>query len=323
MSYTNELIKQIRDKVSASGRRRLLFIDGDDPRAVAAAVRIQQEGLAEVTMLIDSTMADKRVPELSYVVLDEQSALVPELIAAYLEARGGKADETEARVAIRQRPVYAALLIRQGYYDGAIGGLLYPTADILRAGFRMIGPSPGIKTISSCMVLVRDDLRYIFSDISVNPSPTPEQLSDIALNAAQFATQLQFDPRIAFLSFSTTGSAKHPAAEAVAQAYNHFCQRTDNKYPTLGEIQFDAAIDEQIRLEKLQSIVPYKGETNVYIFPDLNSGNIGYKIAQRLGNMLAIGPIVTGIAQPFNDLSRGATVEDVYHTGLMTLLSCY
>lgn len=312
MSYQKELENLVLSNQKLSGIKKILIIDGIDPRAVEAAKQLKDQGLVHPILLCEEKFDSKGV---DIEVMSEEK--IQAFAKEFFEFRKGKETEESSLKSMKTLPFYASMLLRKGLVDGVIGGLEFPTADILRAAFKVIGPVKGIKTISSVMIMHKDDQRFIFSDISVNISPSPEQLAEIGQNATLFAKNLGFNPNVAFLSFSTSGSGKSPEAEAVETATNLYNQTAEKK--ALGEIQFDAAVDLAIRKAK------YKGEmnldpVNVLIFPNLNAGNIGYKIAQRLGGFGAIGPIITGVAKPINDLSRGSTVQDIFNTALITAL---
>ncbi|TCG10262.1 phosphotransacetylase, partial [Mycoplasma marinum] len=237
----------------------------------------------------------------------------------YLKIRKGKESREQAEKNIFEPPYFAMLLLKNGDIDGVVGGLSYPTSGILRPAFKVIGPKKGVKNISSSMVMSKDEGTYLFTDISVIPEPNKEQLVEIAINSSSFATQMNIDPKVAFLSFSTLGSANHPKASMVREATELFNEKTINKNKAIGEIQFDAAIDTEIRKLKYKN-ESFEGSANIFVFPSLEAGNIGYKIAQRLGGYLAIGPIITGLDKPVNDLSRGSTVNDIYNTIMVTAL---
>lgn len=312
MSYQKELENLVLSNQKLSGVKKILIFDGKDPRAIKAAKNLKSQGLVH-PILLSETQFDSEGVELE--VLSEEKIQL--FAKEFFEFRKGKETEEGALKAMKTLPFYACMLLRKGLVDGVIGGLEFPTADILRAAFKVIGPVKGIKTISSVMIMHKNNEKFIFSDISVNISPSSEQLAEIGHNATLFAKNLGFNPNVAFLSFSTSGSGKSLEAEAVETATKLYNENASTK--ALGEIQFDAAMDLEIRKAK------YKGEmnldpVNVLIFPNLNAGNIGYKIAQRLGGFGAIGPIITGIAKPINDLSRGSTVEDIFNTALITAL---
>lgn len=312
MNYQKELEAQVLASQQQGGIKSILIIDGEDARAIEAAKRLAASKLVRPILLVSKLLEGVDIEQ--HVVSELQTKA---FVEQFIEIRKGKENLESAQKQIATLPFYGTMLLKTGKVDGVIGGLAYPTADILRAAFKIVGPKPGIKTISSVMIVHKDDNKLLFSDISVNIAPNVDQLVDIAKNAVDFGLQLGFEPNPAFLSFSTTGSAKSPQSDAVAEATQIYNQSAT--YKAMGEIQFDAALDAQVRKQK------YKGEAskenaNVLIFPSLEAGNIGYKIAQRLGNYGAIGPIIVGIAQPINDLSRGATVEDIYNTALITAL---
>jgi len=189
---------------------------------------------------------------------------------------------------------------------------------ILLSGITESQPAKkGVKTISSVMVMEKGEEWYIFTDISVNIAPTVNQLVDIASNASTFARLIDFETKVAFLSFSTSGSAVHEKSAIMKDATEMFNNNFKPKYPAIGEIQFDAAISDEVRKMKYKGKT-FDGKPTIFVFPTLDVGNIGYKIAQRMGGFGAIGPIITGINKPINDLSRGAKVVDVYNTALLT-----
>jgi phosphate acetyltransferase len=200
--------------------------------------------------------------------------------------------------------------------DGICGGAVTATGDVLRPSIKIVGLKEGIKTVSSCFIMVvpncvlGGDGVYIFADSAVLPDPTPEQLADIAIASADTAkTLIDFEPRIAMLSFSTKGSAEHPMVDKVRKATELVKQRRPD-LPVDGELQADAAIVESVGKRKSPGS-PIAGKANVLIFPDLNAANIGYKLVQRFTNCDALGPIIQGLAQPVNDLSRGAGADEI------------
>jgi len=211
---------------------------------------------------------------------------------------------------------FAAMLLHKGLVDGVCGGAATATGDVLRPSIKIVGLKEGIKTVSSCFIMVipnnplGGDGVYIFSDCAVIPDPTPEQMADIAIASADTAKALiDFDPRIAMLSFSTKGSAEHPLVDKVRKATELVKQRRPD-LPVDGELQADAAIVESVGKRKSPGS-PIAGKANVLIFPDLNSANISYKLVQRFTKCDALGPIIQGLAQPVNDLSRGAAVDEI------------
>ncbi|MEE3928407.1 phosphate acetyltransferase [Mycoplasmopsis ciconiae] len=313
MKFTDKIVNQVN---AINKTKKIVLIDGDDKRMIEAAKELAKFKNIELTLLVEE---DKNCEcGLNFENIFSDKELIEKMVTKYVELRKGKETEEQARSVLKTRPFYAMMLLAMGKADGVVGGLNYPTADILRAAFKVIGPKPGIKTISSVMIMHKDEDTLIFSDISVNPKPNKEQLSDIGINAATFAAQMGFDPRVAFLSFSTDGSAKTDESVMVREATDLFNQNY-KATKAIGEIQLDAALDFEIRKAKYKREY-FEEKANVLIFPDLGAGNIGYKLVQRLGGYGAIGPIVVGAKMPVNDLSRGSTVDDVVNTVLITVL---
>ncbi|MGZ9800332.1 phosphate acetyltransferase [Mycoplasma sp. AC1221] len=318
MNFQKQLENTIYQKnTQLKSKKTILLIDGEDQRSIKAAAKVAESDLVNIVLLVSQHNCSLTPNIKQEVISDEKKS---EYAKQYFELRKGK-ETLEASVKnLEQAPFYAIMMLKNKEVDGVVGGLNYTTADILRAAFKVIGPKKNIKTISSAMIMHKDDQKYLFSDISVNIKPNADQLAEIGLNATEFAKSLGFDPKVAFLSFSTDGSAVSDESKLSAEATAKFNELSDTK--AIGEIQFDAAFDEKVRQAKYKKPA-YTGVTNVFVFPNLDAGNIGYKIAQRFGGFGAIGPVITGIAEPVNDLSRGSTTEDVYNTVLITALQSY
>ena len=321
MTFQKYIEDKLKDK-SSQGIKKVLFLDGDDQRAQKAAVQHEMDGILEPVLLFEKK-SDCTNGKMSHCLfMEDWKDREDVLVAKYLERRKGKENEEQAKEAIKNKVIFAMLMIELGEVDGVIGGLINPTADILRGAFKVVGTKPGIKTISSVMLMERANEWYIFTDISVNIEPNADQLVDIAKNASDFARAIDFKTKVAFLSFSTSASAVHPASQMVREATLKFNDSYKPEYKAIGEVQFDAAFNPEVRKSKYKD-EGFKKNPTIFVFPSLNAGNIGYKIAQRMGGFGAIGPIITGVNKPVNDLSRGATTTDVYNTALITALQAY
>ncbi|VEU76412.1 phosphate acetyltransferase [Mycoplasmopsis columboralis] len=312
MNFELLLQKKVSELPNA---KTIVLIDGDDKRMVQAAKELEKHSNIKTILLVEKD--EDKVEGLNFVNIYADQAKLEYLTNQYLELRKGKETLEQAQKALNTRPFYAMMLLALNEADGVVGGLKYATADILRAAFKAIGPKPGTKTISSAMIMHKEEKNYIFSDISVNVKPTAEQLAEIGANARDFAQQMGFDPKVAFLCFSTSFSAKTPESELVKAATDLYNEKSETK--AIGEVQLDAAIDLEIRNAKYKD-QSYQEPANVLVFPDLNAGNIGYKLVQRFAGYGAIGPVVVGTKKPVNDLSRGSTVNDVVNTVLITAL---
>lgn len=296
---------------AAALQRHIVLAEGDDPRIREAARQIAGRGLARITLLTGEPL------EGTDCIDPAKAPELEQLAEAYhaLRARKGVTAE-QARATMEQAIPQAAMRVRLGLADGTVGGAVATTADTVRAALQIIGRAPDAGIISSFFLMLSCGPHapikggMIFADCGLVIQPTAEELAEIAIASAGSCRQLLGEePRVALLSFSTVGSAEHETLGRIREALAIARQRA----PGLeidGELQFDAALDEVIRSKKAPDS-KLSGRPNVFIFPDLASGNIGYKIAQRLAGIEAIGPILQGLAQPANDLSRGCTVDDI------------
>ena len=238
------------------------------------------------------------------------------MVDALVERRNGKTDAATASKWLEDVNYFGTMLVYLEVADGMVSGATHPTGDTVRPALQIIKTAPGSSRISGAFVMQRDDERYIFADAAINIDIDAQTMAEIAVQSANTAKVFGIDPKVAMLSFSTKGSAKAPQVDKVAEA----TQLAKTAAPELaidGELQFDAAFVESVAAAKAPES-EVAGHANVFVFPDLQSGNIGYKIAQRLGGFEAIGPVLQGLAKPISDLSRGANEEDVYKVAIIT-----
>lgn len=317
----SDLFADMRDKLEGN-IRKIVFPEGLDERILTAASKLNNEGIVKPVLIgikekIEQKAKNSRIEIDGIEILDPSTyEAFDEMVDAFVERRKGKATREDAQKMLADENYFGTMLVYMNKADGLVSGAAHSTADTVRPALQIIKTKEGVKKTSGVFIMVRGDEKYVFADCAINIDPDSQDLAEIAVSSAATAQLFNIDPRIAMLSFSTKGSAKSEETEKVSEAV----QIAKEMAPDLtidGEFQFDAAIVPSIAEKKAPGSV-LKGDANVFIFPGLEAGNIGYKIAQRLGGLDAVGPILQGLNKPVNDLSRGCSSEDAYKLALIT-----
>ncbi|VHG91554.1 phosphotransacetylase [Streptococcus pyogenes] len=313
----------LREKILGKNMK-IVFPEGNDERVVRAAARLKFEGLLEPIILGQSEEVRNLLTKLGFadqdytIINPNEYADFDKMKEAFVDIRKGKATLEDADKMLRDVNYFGVMLVKMGLADGMVSGAIHSTADTVRPALQIIKTKPGISRTSGVFLMNRENTRerYVFADCAINIDPTAQELAEIAVNTAETAKIFDIDPKIAMLSFSTKGSGKAPQVDKVREA-TEIAKGLNPDLALDGELQFDAAfVPETAAIKAPDSAVA--GQANTFIFPDLQSGNIGYKIAQRLGMFDAIGPILQGLNKPVNDLSRGSSAEDIYKLAIIT-----
>lgn len=317
-----DLFDQIKDKLKAK-KQTLVFPEGVDPRVLGACARLAKEEIVNVIVLGDAAAVEQNAKDIG-VSLEGMQVIDPahyegteKLAELFVERRKGKVTREEAETLLKTNVNYlGTMLVYAGEADGLVSGAMHATGDTVRPALQIIKMQPGFGKTSGLFIMVKGDEKLIMSDCAITIAPDANDLAENAILSARTAKSFGIEPKIAMLSFSTKGSAVSDETKKVEEATKIALE----KDPTLvidGEMQFDAAYVESVGVSKAKGSL-VAGFANTFIFPSLESGNIGYKIAQRLGQYEAIGPILQGLNKPVNDLSRGCNEEDVYKLALIT-----
>lgn len=329
------LLEEIKAK-AAKLKKTIVLCEGEDKRVVEAAALITKEGIAKIVLIGNEAECKKIAPDVDLKGVTLIDPLTSEKTAGYAkilyEVRKSKGmTEEQAAEQAKDRTMFGALMLKAGDVDGYVSGACHSTANTLRPGLQVVKTAAGIKTVSSCFIMIAPDKSNpynpdgvaVFADCAINIEPTAEQLADIAITSAKTAKDIAgIEPKVAMLSFSTKGSGnddKFTQTVPKVQQATALAKETAPELALDGEFQFDAAVAPEVgKLKAPDSKVA--GHANVFVFPNINAGNIGYKIAQRFGGYMAIGPICQGFAKPLNDLSRGCSVDDIVATVAVTAL---
>jgi phosphate acetyltransferase len=318
-----ELFESLKFKI-VRRHIKIVFPEATDPRILGAASRLRSEELVEPVLIgnpaeIEKAAEARGINISNFEILDpENYDRWDEMVAAFVERRNGKVTKEQAEEILKDVNYFGTMLTYMGITEGMVSGAIHSTGDTVRPALQIIKTKPGVSRTSGAFLMVRgrDQEKYLFSDCAINVNPSAQELAEIAVDSAKTAELFDIDPKVAMLSFSTKGSAKAPEVDKVVEA-TKIAKELAPEYQIDGELQFDAAyISAVAQLKAPESEVA--GKATVFVFPDLQSGNIGYKIAQRFGNFEAIGPILQGLNKPISDLSRGSNEEDVYKLSIIT-----
>lgn len=317
----SDLFEGLKQKISGNNLK-IVFPEGLDERILTAAGRLAEERILTPILIgnieeIQAKASELGVSLAAAEIYDPQNfVMMDELVAAFVDRRKGKVTEEDARRILLDENYFGTMLVYLNKADGLVSGAAHSTADTVRPALQIIKTKEGVRKTSGVFIMVREDEKYVFADCAINISPDSQDLAEIAIESAKTASMFDIEPRVAMLSFSTKGSAKSPETDKVMEAVNE-AKRRDPLLVIDGEFQFDAAFVPSVAAKKAPDS-PIQGDANVFVFPSLEAGNIGYKIAQRLGNFEAVGPLLQGLNRPVNDLSRGCNEEDVYKLSLIT-----
>ena len=314
------IINELEKKVTGSGTR-IVFTEGWDPRVQEAAIKLVENNIVVPILLGEPEEIEACAKENGFDVSNIQQMSpksfdkMEEMATKMVELRRGKLDMETCKKMLQHTNYFGTMLVQMGYADGLLGGATYSTADTVRPALQLVKAAPGNKLVSSCFILIKEESQLIMGDCSININPNTDDLVEITMQTAKSARQFGVEPKVALLSYSTMGSAKGECVAKMTEASDRLRRIAD--FDIDGEMQFDCAVSEEVaKLKAPNSKVA--GHANTFIFPNLSSGNIGYKIAARLGGYEAVGPILQGLNAPINDLSRGCTSDEIYKMAIVT-----
>ncbi|AKG07275.1 phosphate acetyltransferase [Moraxella bovoculi] len=309
--------------LAQNAKKRIVLPEGDEPRTIEAAAICQSRGIAQCVLLGDAdkirAVADERGVTLpDGIEIIEPATVIEKYVAPMVERRKGKIDEEGARQALQDTVYLGTMMLQVGDVDGLVSGAVHTTADTIRPAFQLIKTAPEYSLVSSVFFMLLPDQVVVYGDCAVNPNPTAEQLAEITIQSAESAKSFGIDPKVALISYSTMNSGSGEDVEMVKSAL----QIVREKAPSLkvdGPLQFDAASVPSVGKQKAPNS-QVAGEANVFIFPDLNTGNTTYKAVQRTAGVISVGPMLQGLNKPVNDLSRGCLVDDIVYTIALTAI---
>lgn len=321
------MINTLIEKIKGKGTR-IVFTEGSDPRILEAAIRLHKENIL-VPVLLGNRAEIQGAASANGWDIEGLETLDPieyknmqMMITKVVELRKGKLDDEAAREACLHRNFFGTMYVKLGCADGLLGGATYSTADTIRPALQLVKTKPGNSIVSSCFILMKDGAdQLVMGDCSINIDPTVDDLVEITLQTAHTIRQFGIEPKVGLLSYSTLGSAKGESVSKVKEAATRL-KRMPLDFEVEGEIQFDCCVSPEVAKLKAPDS-KCAGKINTFIFPNIDSGNIGYKIASRLGDYEAIGPILQGLNSPINDLSRGCNAEEVYKMAIVTAAQKY
>lgn len=318
-----DLFESLKQKIDGKNLK-IVFPEATDERVLAAALRLHYEKLLEPVLIGKEEEIKKEAKAHGYtikgieIIDPDKYEKFDEMVSVFLERRKGKATEEQAREQLKEVNYFGTMLVYMDYAAGLVSGAVHSTGDTVRPALQIIKTRPGVSRTSGAFIMLRGrgQEKYVFSDCAINPNPDEQVLAEIAVESARTAEMFDIDPKVALLSFSSKGSGTGAEVDKVRKA-TKIAQELAPEYEIDGELQFDAAFVPAVAQQKVPES-KVAGEATVFVFPELQSGNLGYKIAQRLGNFEAVGPILQGLNKPVSDLSRGCVEEDVYKTAIIT-----
>ena len=316
-----ELFDELKAQIDGKNIR-IVLPEGTEPRVLGAAARLQKEGILVPVLLgqpedIKSVALENNFDIDGIEIIDmDNYPEFDDMVAAFVERRKGKVNDEEARKILKDANFFGTMLTYMDKVDGMVSGAVHSTADTVRPALQIVKTRSGVPRTSGSFLMLRGETRYLFADCAINIELDAEGLAGVAVESARMAKMFGIDPKVAMLSLSTKGSAKHDLITKVQDA-TRMAKELAPDMVIDGELQFDAAVSETVAKQKAPGS-EVAGFANVFIFPSVDAGNIGYKIAQRLGGFEALGPIIQGLNKPITDLSRGCNEEDVYKLSIIT-----